>query len=51
MDVENEERLICMMRFEDNKLPEVYLIPAHTRKTPWIGYTKLYRKDEVMVYF
>ena len=34
MDVENEAHLICMMRFEDNKLPEVYLIPAYAWKTP-----------------
>lgn len=34
MDIEIKERLICLLRFEDGNLPDVYLIPAIAWKTP-----------------
>ena len=34
MKAESEGRRVCLLRFEDGKLPEVYLIPARAWLTP-----------------
>lgn len=34
MDVKSKDRFICLLRFEDGSLPEVYLIPANAWDTP-----------------
>ena len=34
MIAESEDRLVCLLRFDDEKIPEVYLIPTRAWLTP-----------------